>query len=647
MLSSRQKSIIGYLLQDKGFITIKRLSGLFNLSERSIQYDIENIEYYAKKLGATVIRNKRSGVKLISSSAFEMQLSSDEQEIETVFSPKDRHEKILITLFETLEPVSSNRLAKILSVTRRTIVEDMKEVENWLLQHSLELEYVKNKGFRIKGSEQKFRESYVAILIKHYQSHAFSSDLQILKASEIALIQRSIDSALEKENYSIVQTAKDSLVFHLAITIHRVRNHFQIGMADHVMEKLRQEKEFFIAKRIQQTVEEKLLLQFPESEIGYITLHLLGAKQPDLNLEPWETRSFMSTLNSFINHVSGFVGVDLTCDRILLKGLMVHLKPAIYRMRYHMRNENPLKDEIQNRYPTIINAVNANISILEKSFQVVFNDSEVAYLSLHIGSALERNFENTRYGLRAVIMCASGVGTSQLLKNKIENYYPELNIYDSFSVYDIGEDYFDRNKIDLVITTIPTPDFSVPVIRVSPFLTKDDRRRLNIQLNEGREKAIEIGLSAGPALNELLTPSCVAWNVEVSGWKDAIRLSGELLIAEGIVTRDYPKAIIKLFNEKGPYMVIGNGVAMLHAKPTDGVEHTGISFIKLRYPVPFGHSRFDPVCFVICLAATDAHLHSNALRQLSYLLQDEEKMKLIKEGDKHIFLNLVDQLSQL
>src|SRR5699024_9580342 len=197
----------------------------------------------------------------------------------------ERKERILIILFETLKPVSSNQFAKHLSVTRRTIVEDMKEVQTWLQTHSLELEYTKNKGFRIQGSEQKFRESYVEILVNHYQSHAFSSNLRILEASEIALIQRSIDRALNQENYSVVQTARDGLVFHIAITIHRVRHNFQISMPDSELAKLRQEREFHIAKRIQQTVEEKFSLQFPESEIGYITLHLLGAKQSDLDLK--------------------------------------------------------------------------------------------------------------------------------------------------------------------------------------------------------------------------------------------------------------------------------------------------------------------------------------------------------------------------
>src|SRR5699024_8716886 len=144
--------IIEYLMKNQEFMTVKELSNLFQLSDRSIQYDLENIEYYAKKKGVKVTRNKRFGIKLTSKSISDNTLLN-EQEINITFSPQDRIEKILLILFASSKPVSSNQLAHTLYVTRRTIVDDMKDVQVWLEDHSLELEYVKNKGFRLNGSE--------------------------------------------------------------------------------------------------------------------------------------------------------------------------------------------------------------------------------------------------------------------------------------------------------------------------------------------------------------------------------------------------------------------------------------------------------------------------------------------------------------
>ncbi|GGJ95786.1 hypothetical protein GCM10007063_17790 [Lentibacillus kapialis] len=650
MLSSRQRRIISHMLQNKGFTSIREFSNLFHVSERSIQYDLENIEYYAKNHGAQVKRDKRSGVQLISSSAFEQQVAGDHGNEMTIYlSPEERKEKILITLFESLKPVSSGQLASLLFVSRRTIVEDLKEVHIWLSEHDLELDYMQNKGFHIKGEEQRYRESYVEVLIKHYQGGVVPSGIQILTSSEIALINRSIDSVLEKEpHYSIVQTARDGLVFHIAITVHRVRNECNITMPEEELQKLAKEKEFAIAERIQQEVEEQFSLKFPESETGYITLHLLGAKQADLEMadEFKKEESLTDSLEVFIRHMSGYMGIDLTTDSTLLNGLLVHLKPALYRLRFHMRNENPLKQEIQERYPNTIAAVNSNLSLMENAFNVTFNDDETAYIAMHIGSAIERKLEKTRYEFRVLLVCASGVGTSQLLKSKIENYYPELKVYDSFSVYDIDPNYFTANRIDLIITTIPTPEFPVPVIKVSPFLTKGDREKLNGFLNAERENAIESGLSNGPALNELLPESCIRWNEQAANWEEAVRKSVEPLVMNGIVTQEYEQAIIEQFKINGPYMVIDHGVALPHAKPSHGVKHPGFSFVKLRHPVYFGHSQYDPVKFVICLATVDPHIHLNALRQLTMILQDHEKMEQLREGNKHGLMELLKDVSR-
>lgn len=648
MLSSRQKKIISYILDNKEFVTIKKLSDHFHLSERSIQYDLENIEYFAEQFGVNVVRNKNLGVKIKTKPSFKMQLLNEDV-TEVVLTPKERQERILLLLFETLQPISSNNLANQLFVTRRTIVEDMKEVREWLHDRSLNLSYVKNKGFSIKGEERNYREAYVEALVNHCQSQAFPLDLKILEAWEIALIQRSVDHVLVEENYNIVQPARDGLVFHIAITIHRVRNQYQITMPDKELEKFRCEREFLIAKRIKQTVEEKFSLKFPESEIGYITLHLLGAKQAAIeqNKILREDISFVNVVREFITNVSGRVGVNLTLDVTLFRGLIVHLRPAIYRLQYDMRNPNPLKEEIINRYPDIIGAVNSNLLSLENQFQVKFSDDEAAYLALHIGAAMERAFEKRRPTFKAVLMCASGVGTSQLLKSKIEKYYPEIVISDVFSIYTIGEDYFCQNKIDLVISTIPTPEFSIPVIQVSPFLNNEDRYNLNQYLNIEREKMVETSFTQGPVLNKLLTPECIQWNIDAKDWKHVIRISASLLEAKSIVETKYSDAIIREIKRHGPYMVIYQGIALPHASPSDGVHRPGISIVKLNEPISFGHPRFDPVWFVICLAPTDAYTHLNALRQLIVLLQDINIMKQIKEGDKKFLLKLIDQVSQL
>src|SRR5699024_427446 len=125
-------------------------------------------------------------------------------------------------------------------------------------------------------------------------------------------------------------------------------NNFKISMPQQELNKLQQQEEYDIAKKIQKNVESNFNLIFPDSEIGYITLHLLGAKlsEPHLNENKQKDQFIIEPINEFIKRVSGYTGINLTDDQTLFNGLVIHLKPAIYRMQYELRNEHPLTKEI-------------------------------------------------------------------------------------------------------------------------------------------------------------------------------------------------------------------------------------------------------------------------------------------------------------
>lgn len=650
MLNPRQRNIVTYLLEKKQYVTIKELASFFGVSERSIQYDLEKVQYHVNEEGGELHRSKKYGVRLIANDGLKHSALFKPLEVDynKHYSPKERQDQILKYLFEELRPISTNRFSKLLFISRRTIMEDLKEVEKWLHARELELEYIQNKGYTIEGSEQKFRQAYVEMLANHYNLESLPVNLTVLTNDEYAIIRRAVNKVLNRLNHNIVQSSIDALIFHIAITIHRIRYGYKIEMPTDELQKLEREPEFQIAKEIKEEIEKQFELTVPEAEIGYITLHLLGAKKATVEEQEdfTEQALLMHAIHDFIEKISLQFGVDLTNDELLKKGLLVHLRPAIYRLRFHLRNENPLKDEIYQRYPDMVATVEYNIEVLEKAFAVHFNKDEIAYIALHVGSAFERKMTFSDDKIRVVLVCGSGVGTSQLLKSRVERYYREIDIIAVFSIYDLSDHYLQENQIDWIISTIPIADFSVPVIHVSPFLTGEDRENIDRELNIKREKINEKG-EVGLKLNELMTDKIVQWDVSVSDWQEAVTKAVDLLIKDNKVTSFYLKAIMDVFEKNGPYMVIDHELAMPHARPEDGVKAPGIGFIKLKDPVPFHHPRYDPVQYVICLATTDARIHLNALRQLTKLLKNKYSMKKIAEGGKATFMELVNQVSQL
>lgn len=112
-------------------------------------------------------------------------------------------------------------------------------------------------------------------------------------------------------------------------------------------------------------------------------------------------------------------------------------------------------------------------------------------------------------------------------------------------------------------------------------------------------------------------------------WKDAIRMSCEVLEADGTVEENYKEDIIACVEKYGPYIVIMPNVALPHSQEgAKGVHKTAISFLKLEEPVSFeeGNEDMNAQLF-FTLASCDSEQHLANMSKLSELLSNEDVMK--------------------
>ncbi len=135
---------------------------------------------------------------------------------------------------------------------------------------------------------------------------------------------------------------------------------------------------------------------------------------------------------------------------------------------------------------------------------------------------------------------------------------------------------------------------------------------------------------------------------EINDWKEAIHLSLEPLVEGGFVTDNYEKAIIKTTKEYGPYYILAKDFALIHGRPTDGVIEKQLSITLLRSPVKFADDSY-PVRVLIALAASDSNSHVDAMRVLSTIFMDEDKInELVQAVDsKQIYDLLIKAESNL
>lgn len=133
-------------------------------------------------------------------------------------------------------------------------------------------------------------------------------------------------------------------------------------------------------------------------------------------------------------------------------------------------------------------------------------------------------------------------------------------------------------------------------------------------------------------LGELIRFDAIALDAQVSGWEGAIRLSGRLLESTGVAGPAYTEAMVDSVHEHGPYIVVAPGFAFAHARPSEAVHQTGMSWVRLASPVEFGHQSNDPVTLVVALAATDNSTHQQAMASLAGIIADQSKKTALDEA---------------
>jgi ascorbate PTS system EIIA or EIIAB component len=126
-----------------------------------------------------------------------------------------------------------------------------------------------------------------------------------------------------------------------------------------------------------------------------------------------------------------------------------------------------------------------------------------------------------------------------------------------------------------------------------------------------------------------LTEKVISLDVEAATPEEAIRQAGALLVAVNKVEERYIDAMVKGFKDVGPYIVIAPLIAVPHARPEHGVLEQGVSLVRLKTPVVFGHPTNDPVQIVCAICGTDSTSHIGMLQSLAAVLGNKEKLETI------------------
>ena len=112
----------------------------------------------------------------------------------------------------------------------------------------------------------------------------------------------------------------------------------------------------------------------------------------------------------------------------------------------------------------------------------------------------------------------------------------------------------------------------------------------------------------------------------VTDWQEVVYISTKNLIEQGYITEKYPEKIIELTEKHGAYYVLCPDVALLHARPEDGVIRRQLSVTLVKEPITFKGKK-DTVRLIVTIAAEDSESHLGALQKIAEIISNEERIK--------------------
>ncbi|MDQ0159264.1 BglG family transcription antiterminator [Alkalibacillus salilacus] len=501
-ISGRERKLIETLLSYDEPIPVNRLSEELDVSVRTVHRDLNNLESIIQDYHLTIHKKSGVGVELSGDEHNQEQLKHAILQLEhTDYTPEERQSIILTTLLEAQDPIKLYALANELQVTIATVSHDLDYLQPLLEQYELSLIRKRGYGVKIDGEEKQKRSAMSYLISKHVDEseliHLLSKNIEhdskqmnsishrlldLVEHDKLSRVKEAVNQANADLPYELADNAYIGLIVHLTLAMERLQKGETIQFDQAYLADLEDSTEFQIAQKMIEKLEKAFDMTIPRDEIGYITMHLLGAKlryDHDYLLEESSLDMAFKAkeLIDFVNRrMERFVFEQ---DQIL-NDLVAHLKPAVFRLSQGMNIKNPLASQIETDHPVLFEIIEEGVHHVFP--QLTFPKEEVAYLVLHFASTMLKMEEDLRFNV--LVVCSSGIGTSKMLATKINQHFSEISSVDHGSLFDIER--LDLEKYDFMVSTVPIQNMSNEYVLVSPMLDQNDIREINRFIHKQR-----------------------------------------------------------------------------------------------------------------------------------------------------------------
>ena len=666
LLNKRCFKIIDMLVEGESSQSIIVLAKEFGVSNRMLRYDVNNINDF-------LLDNEFSEQLAIDNGIIVSNWNLQEKEkvreimskvstVNYIFSKDERCHIILQELLFSNKIISYTVLEEMLSVSKNTVTSDMKNARQWLSNFDITIVSEKNSGLRISGTEHNIRVLMCYLVSKNSNGNGINNynglnDLQYnyYTKSELKCVENLVKKMEKDLNFNFSHQDFNKFVTLLLITCKRISEGKAIGEIESDVDTETHISFEYMKSELSAELEDSFKIKISNEEIKKMVLELISSNKNKHSTT--EKSNFIEVpyiASFFYKEMRNKFELDMSEE--IYESIINHIKGLIFRVKLNVSTKNVMLENILEDYSEEFAVLKNAVIKLNSKYQFNISDDEIGYLVMCFLPAIAEHIDNQKEK-SVVIACSMGFATGRMVASRIAKYF-NVSVKGIISTHNI-EEFVKNKQVDLIISTIKIEeDIGVPNICVSPMVTNDDITRLsqilsvktitnqNILIDdimniidkypktEVRSQLCKYFLVNEVKKNSIinyLTENNINLNIEADNWEDAIRKSAKPLLNDGTIGNQYVENMIKNVNEQGAYIVIDDGIAMPHSKPSEDVKRFGITISTLKKPVDFLNKKDIKVLFTIAFSSETQN--SDVMIEIMELIEDEKLMGMLQNTD--------------
>lgn len=543
MLNIKQYEMIRFLSFSKTYVIADTLARQVNISTRSVQRYVETINEVLKSEGIQIKASRGTGYFLQGNT-----VKIEQWLLEHAGIVEDDEERVqdMIRYLLDEQVITTEKLAVKMSYSSSTITKITSTLKRTLQKYDLHVTSKPYYGLCISGNEVNIRT-----LMSDYGFKLHKNRLKVrlhnMSKEEVQRIEDIVLVHLNMHNIMIADRDINDLLIRIIISISRCKQKHSIHNLP-VQNNLRHHN-FEIVYAMMNEIAQAIGVSLGEDEYSYVSIYsgfIIYNFNANKMIIEHDIHSFVLKVLEEITMISGIAFHE---HKKIIHSLCAHLNILLTRINQNITLQNPLLQQIKSKYAMEMNYAIFLAKKIEETYHIAIREDELGYLAMYFCNI---NLQQKHFK-RVVILCNYGVGTAQLIGERVKQEFQELQIVGIYPIHYLQVAI--AQDIDLIISTVQIENYegNKPLIVVDNFLALDSLANIKEMLY-GKDQDME------KLANSFHKH---AWfQIRAHTREEAIAQVGQRMMERGLITQDILTSISE--REEISSTDIGNLVAIPH-----------------------------------------------------------------------------------